>query len=249
MGSLEKIYKEFLAANPHALDYDEELPYIPSNGAIVSPLVEVFRTGTAEGYEFMAKPARLACVVSIAMYNMNASMKDAPVDAPVDDHEYDEGVRTKFRVALTAALGAEAVALVMPDVGCGVYQNSPERVGRLFGEVVRNEFWGHLKEIAVVGLPAFQDAVKEIVDRICAEEDAKKQARAGMAGSMFSRLHSAEGRGYQWMSDSDDDDKVAAMGAGVGGLAEESTIMLIDPSPGHQPLLPRENRLLRQYTG
>merc|ERR1712187_927332 len=51
----------------------------------------------------------------------------------------------------------------MPDAGCGVYQNDPEIVGRIFGEVLRREFWGYLEEVALCGRKEFLDAVERAV--------------------------------------------------------------------------------------
>merc|ERR1711988_1968421 len=51
----------------------------------------------------------------------------------------------------------------MPDVGCGVYQNDAKEIGRLFGEVLTGEFWGHFSQVVVVGKRDFQDAVEKSV--------------------------------------------------------------------------------------
>jgi len=174
--SLEQIQEQILgAAAVHS-----GRPYIPFDGAIISPSVEVFRHGSDEGYSFMDEPFTLT-VISMAMLNKNPSLRDAPVDAPEDPHEYDEAVRAKFVSTVSAAIMAGCTALVMPDVGCGVYQNPPDRVGRIFGEVLQ-QFWGEISEVAVVGMPDFKQAVMEAAvdpqerDRQAAEA-AREQSR------------------------------------------------------------------------
>lgn len=133
--------------------------YIPTDGCILSPKVEVFRQGSSDGYAYMDRPVLLGAVLSIAMFNHNRMLRDAPVDAPRTAFEYDDAVRAKFRAMLAGALEADCVAIVVPDVGCGVYGNDPKIVGRLLGEVVRQEFWGCLEEIVVVGGQDFKDSV------------------------------------------------------------------------------------------
>merc|ERR1711879_452953 len=96
---------------------------------------------------------------SVAMFNKNPSVGDAPLDAPADPTEYTEAVRAKFRSLFAAAVVAGSTVLVMPDAGCGVYQNDPVVVGRIFGEVLRREFWGGLKEVALCGSNKFIEAV------------------------------------------------------------------------------------------
>jgi len=137
--------------------------YIPYDGVVLSPKVEVFRDGSDLGYPFLDKAQVLDAVISVAMFNKNPKMSDCPVDAPGDNGDYEEAVSQKFRSLLSCAVQARCSALVMPDVGCGVYENDPDVVGRLFGRVLRSEFWGHLREVALVGKPEFQNAaLKEI---------------------------------------------------------------------------------------
>merc|ERR1711908_140912 len=100
------------------------------------------------GYPFLSTgPETLAAVISVAMFNRNPRVGDAPLDAPEDPAEYLEGLRAKFRSVLSAASEARCSALVMPDVGCGVYMNDGRTVGRIFGEVLRQEFDGEIKEV------------------------------------------------------------------------------------------------------
>jgi len=137
-----------------------QYPYIPKDGVVVSPMVEVFRHGSDSGYEFLSQPVQLAAIISVAMFNANRNVRDAPVDMPADQAEYEAAVLAKFRSVLTAAVAAGSAAIVVPDVGCGVYGNDPAVVGRLFGEILKREFWGRIREVALVGKRAFQDAVE-----------------------------------------------------------------------------------------
>lgn len=178
-GSLAKVEQQVLDdhnTKEASLGDGGDLLYIPEDGVILSPLVEVFRGGSDQGYPFMEKPALLACCISLGMFNKNRSMSDAPVDAPENPAEYRKAVAAKFRSMFVGALQARCSALVVPDVGCGVYQNDPEEVGSVLGEVLRQEFWCHFKEVAVVGKQEFQAAVVGKVNEIEASERAAKEA-------------------------------------------------------------------------
>lgn len=141
------------------------LEYIPRDGVVLSPLVEVFREGSDKGYPFFLQgPERLAAVIGVAMFNRNQCVGDAPLDAPSDSGEYEQVVREKFRSTLLAAKASQCTALVVPDVGCGVYRNDPRIVGRIFGEVLREEFRDDFQEVATCGGKEFQTAVKEAFD-------------------------------------------------------------------------------------
>ena len=63
-------------------DGSKHKPYLPDNGVVLSPSVEVFRQGTAEGYSFFLDgPKTLDGIVSVAMPNLNSGVSDAPIDA------------------------------------------------------------------------------------------------------------------------------------------------------------------------
>ena len=55
-------------------------PHIPQGGALLSPHVEVFRTGSDSGYEFEEEVATLEAVVSVATPNANRRVRDSPID-------------------------------------------------------------------------------------------------------------------------------------------------------------------------
>lgn len=117
--------------------------YIPENGAIVSPHVEVFRTGSNQGYAFLQAPQELAAVVSVAMPNKNPTVK-----------EYKALLVSKFKVALGAAVLAGASTCVVPGVGCGVFKNDPGDVGSALAEALRwTALAGKLEEVIFAGVP------------------------------------------------------------------------------------------------
>jgi len=141
--------------------------HIPDDGAILSPSVEVFRQGTNAGYIFENSPTKLAAVVSIAMPNCNEGVRDAPVDAELDDElpvdvsftpgidkkddlVYIAQLERKWRAALVAAAYyTDATCLVLPDAGCGVFENPPAVVGAAFGRVLAQEFSTRFAEVVV----------------------------------------------------------------------------------------------------
>eukprot|EP00747_Dinoflagellata_sp_TGD_P144391 gnl/TRDRNA2_/TRDRNA2_176490_c11_seq32.p1 gnl/TRDRNA2_/TRDRNA2_176490_c11~~gnl/TRDRNA2_/TRDRNA2_176490_c11_seq32.p1 ORF type:complete len:477 (-),score=81.02 gnl/TRDRNA2_/TRDRNA2_176490_c11_seq32:447-1685(-) len=104
----------------------------------------------------------LAGVVSVAMFNR--SPLAGKLDAPQQVQVYEEKMRVKFHSVLSAAKAAGATALVVPDVGCGIQGNDPRVVGRLFGEVLRRDFWTHLQEVWLVGRLEFQEAVMDAIE-------------------------------------------------------------------------------------
>lgn len=112
--------------------------HIPQDGVILSPYVEVFRSGTNDGYEFLKNATALEAVISVAMPNCNKKMSDSPVDAHPDAKVYEEQLKTKWLSVLTAAAHYTAAeVLVIPDAGCGVFRNEPGRVGAALGDLLR----------------------------------------------------------------------------------------------------------------
>lgn len=125
-------------------------PYIPDDGVIVSPLVEVFRGGTNEGYPFETQAVTLDAIISVAMPNCNHRVSDSPMDANPDPAGYRKQLEAKWRAVLTAAQHyVRAECLVVPDAGCGVFRNSPEDVGATLGGLLRTEFAGAFAEVVV----------------------------------------------------------------------------------------------------
>eukprot|EP00929_Paragymnodinium_shiwhaense_P005105 TRINITY_DN10661_c0_g1_i1.p1 TRINITY_DN10661_c0_g1~~TRINITY_DN10661_c0_g1_i1.p1 ORF type:complete len:668 (-),score=203.69 TRINITY_DN10661_c0_g1_i1:134-2137(-) len=132
-------------------------PHIPVDGCIMSPHVEIFRRGSAQGYLIMSEPVEIAAVISVAMYNCNPKVRDAPVDKPDSAAEYEIGLRHKMRAMAHAAALSGADALVLPDVGCGVFMNNPSFLGKIAGEILR-EYSSYFKLICFTGNEKFSQA-------------------------------------------------------------------------------------------
>jgi len=184
--SIAQARLEALAAAGAEDGEESHFAYIPRDGAVLSPRVELFREGTSQGYPFMQRPVELAAVISVAMFNKNPAVGDAPLDAPEDLNLYEQIVADKFRSVLAAAVSAGASALVMCDVGCGVYMNDPAIVGRVFGEVLYREYWGRLRDVALCGKVEFQATVEKTVQRLAeaaALESSDEEELTGFARS------------------------------------------------------------------
>jgi len=140
---------------------------IPDAGCIVSPRVEFFRRGTDQGYPIYGGDRTLpvAAVVSIAMYNLNPQVRDSPVDAPTDQAQYENGVLRKFEALAIGAIAAGADALVLCDVGCGVFRNDPAVVGALAGRSLRT-YIHYFKCIVFTGQRRFHDAAMESLTQL-----------------------------------------------------------------------------------
>merc|ERR1719247_3217320 len=107
------------------------MPYIPVDGAVLSPSVEIFRRGTDQGYLMQSETVAITAVVSVAMFNKNPQIRDSPVDAPTDKTAYEKGVRHKMQAMVHAAAFAGADSLIVCDLGCGVFGNDARVVGQL----------------------------------------------------------------------------------------------------------------------
>mmetsp|Transcript_10387 Transcript_10387/g.18643 ORF Transcript_10387/g.18643 Transcript_10387/m.18643 type:complete len:674 (+) Transcript_10387:70-2091(+) len=140
--SLEKAMAQFEVGVQKGIYRKDDFPgyhrHIPVDGCILSPNVEIFRGGTDQGYQAWTTTTPLAAVVSVAMYNKNSRVRDAPVDAPTDSQEYEKGVTGKFTAMLHAAALSGADCIIIPDVGCGVFQNDPTLCGRLLGQALHH---------------------------------------------------------------------------------------------------------------
>eukprot|EP00927_Polykrikos_kofoidii_P027772 TRINITY_DN24329_c0_g1_i1.p1 TRINITY_DN24329_c0_g1~~TRINITY_DN24329_c0_g1_i1.p1 ORF type:complete len:447 (-),score=65.94 TRINITY_DN24329_c0_g1_i1:275-1615(-) len=124
--------------------------HIPQDGCVLSPNVEVFRGGTNDGYPFEEQPVALDGVVSVAMPNCNERMSDSPTDAHPETKGYMEQLTQKWRATLIAAARyTRAECLVVPDAGCGVFMNPPEKVGEALGTLLRTEFEGRFEKVVI----------------------------------------------------------------------------------------------------
>eukprot|EP00929_Paragymnodinium_shiwhaense_P064219 TRINITY_DN32149_c0_g1_i6.p1 TRINITY_DN32149_c0_g1~~TRINITY_DN32149_c0_g1_i6.p1 ORF type:complete len:409 (-),score=111.24 TRINITY_DN32149_c0_g1_i6:219-1445(-) len=142
------LYRCLKKAQQEAKKYDGEA-YIPEDGAILSPRVEVFRSGTDHGYAWMEKPTELGSVVSVAMPNLNREVRDAPAD------HFDN--LAKYTAALRARWSAGVTDIVCPDAGCGVYGNDPTAVGVALKQALK-EYSGHFQVLWLVGSEDFAAA-------------------------------------------------------------------------------------------
>jgi len=139
--------------------------HIPPTGCIVSPDVEIFRGATDEGYPFYtAEEVRKMTIISVAMPNRNDKVKDAPVDAPAEDELRQKLILQKLQSLLWAAQSdleqrgdGKLGALVIPDVGCGVYGNSHEEVGALLNKAML-DYKNVFAEIHIAGPKEFYEA-------------------------------------------------------------------------------------------
>ncbi|CAE8710479.1 unnamed protein product, partial [Polarella glacialis] len=167
------------------------------DAVVVSPLVEIFRSGYTEGYAFLPESTVLCGVVSVAMYNKNPQVKDSPVDAPPDIKVYREGVRQKFRALIAGALDTGADVLVCPDIGCGVFENDPLVVGALFGEVLREDcFRGRLREVVLTGQFSFAEAAQiAFSGQSLGEPPAALEVRNQLASFQLTSRAAGEGEG------------------------------------------------------
>jgi hypothetical protein len=128
--------------------------HIPEDGAIMSPSVEVFRGPSMDGYPFHAEPAVLS-VVSVAMPNCNPRCQDSPVDRPVGQADYEMLLRSKATAMFAASKVLDAEVVVLPSIGCGVFRNDPELLGRILGDVLRSDFRNVFKKVLVVDTERF----------------------------------------------------------------------------------------------
>mmetsp|Transcript_68631 Transcript_68631/g.223275 ORF Transcript_68631/g.223275 Transcript_68631/m.223275 type:complete len:1040 (-) Transcript_68631:212-3331(-) len=146
-----------------AADHSHGAMHVPVDGCILSPEVVIFRDISSKGYAFQANETKLAGVCSVAMFNMNPRVSDSPVDAPRDFNEYCRLVKHKFRAVVAGAAQLKAEVLVIPDVGCGVFDNDPSIVGTLLGEVL-SELPGVIDKVIITGKAAFGNAAKAVVE-------------------------------------------------------------------------------------
>lgn len=142
--------------------HDEGVPHIPVDGVILSPHVELFRRGSEQGYVVHPRVVKIAGVVSVALYNRNPQVKDSPLDAPKDKAAYERGVRDKLKAMVHAAILAGADAIIVPDVGCGVFHNDPDLVGRLAGQAI-SEYSSYFKRVLFTGKTEFFDAAAKVL--------------------------------------------------------------------------------------
>jgi len=150
-----------LAKKKRLVDHVGKCIHIPEHGCILSPRIEVLRGGTDTGYQLLPEPAMLAAVISLAMGNRNPALPGRDFRQGA---EYDEMVKHKFQAMAACAIKSGAQALVVPDCGCHTFQNDPQTVGRLLGQVL-GRVDGLLRRVILVGQPSFAKAAIDALSR------------------------------------------------------------------------------------
>ena len=128
--------------------------YIPELGAVLSPRVEIFRTGPEDGFAFLERPLQVAFVITTAMPTCNPEA-DYPIDAPEDIEEYHRIVEAKIAAALEVAMQLKSQVLVVPELGCGWQGNDPRIIGERLASVISSRFPTAFSEVHFVGDEVF----------------------------------------------------------------------------------------------
>jgi hypothetical protein len=136
--------QEMEASRPmSAAPHDRQNFLIPEHGGIYSPSVCVFRHNEDSGFDLMDQPILLS-FVAVSAYNRKTSHKSKLVFGnkdygPLDQKLYEEGTKRKIRAALRIAAKHGHEDLVLGAFGCGPFQNSPQVIARLYGDVLNEE--------------------------------------------------------------------------------------------------------------
>ncbi|CAD7924298.1 unnamed protein product [Amoebophrya sp. A120] len=139
------------------LDKEFQQPALGHFQVICTPDVQFFRSGPH--YMFALEP-RTATVFTLAMYNRNRFVNGQPRDVPENYNEYMKGVKKKFWTLFQTVEDSESVqTLVMCDIGCGVYENSPGCVGDCLGHVIASFPFNRIQKILLTGDKKFFNAV------------------------------------------------------------------------------------------
>jgi len=198
IGEKAGIYRRLVGRSPQQLlaqhcekTYSSENyhQHIPTDGCIVSPMVEIFRGNSDQGYFVYDKTVTMTAVISVAMYNKNSRMKDSPLDAPRDKHKYEEGLRKKLTATVLGAALSQADAIIIPDIGSGVFHNDPKIVGRICGEVL-SAYRSYFRRVVFTGSTEFytaaSEAFRKLSTRIFARGDVTKRGSVAPADAQAS---------------------------------------------------------------
>jgi len=134
--------------------------YIPYKGCVISPKVEILRKSGDFGYKVIKRPMALQALISLAAFNCNPLVNDAPLDAPTSYAEYITALKEKLLVGIVAAMSTGADTLIIPDIGCGVFANDPVVTGKCLQETLLVTY-GYFKRIVLLGKKAFVDSAVE----------------------------------------------------------------------------------------
>jgi uncharacterized protein (TIGR02452 family) len=122
---------------------------IPSEGAIYSPNLLVFRHSEAKGYAFMNPPELLSFIACAA-----------PVRPPLIyrkgmaymDEESELLVKAKMRTILAVGLDQGHDAIVLCAFGCGAFRCPPHHVAQCIKEVLEEEWLRNRYKIIAFGI-------------------------------------------------------------------------------------------------
>ncbi len=107
----------------------EQYPMDRNFGGAYSPNITVFRSNADSGYEFLEKPFKTS-VVSVAALNRPDLDEDGMLTAEMAD-----ATLRKIRTILRIGLKHGHDCIILGAFGCGAFQNPPQHVAQLFGEV------------------------------------------------------------------------------------------------------------------
>ena len=132
-------------------------PYIPKQGAVISPNVQIFRGAPENGFPFLKCPIDLAAVITIALPNRNALLADQPLDLDLlqDAKEYHKLVEANIAAGLEAAASRSRIVII-PELGCGLQQNDPKVVGSILASLLQTRFQSAFSEVHFVVGDAFR---------------------------------------------------------------------------------------------
>merc|ERR1739848_79472 len=68
------------------------------------------------------------------MFNRNPAVRDSPQDYPREPEEYQKQTEEKIELTILAAASLSPDVFIIPDMGCGVFQNDPRYIGGLLGK-------------------------------------------------------------------------------------------------------------------
>mmetsp|Transcript_88681 Transcript_88681/g.157013 ORF Transcript_88681/g.157013 Transcript_88681/m.157013 type:complete len:1165 (-) Transcript_88681:175-3669(-) len=126
---------------------------IPSDGCILSPMVEVFRDAAHGGYCFLSEAVMLCSVLTIAVETPGKSSES---DAVEDDNQR---VRRLMATLLRAAAESGAEVLVVPYAAAEIPGRDPVVAGIIVGQVLCDAVEnGVIQEVVLTGNRWFAEA-------------------------------------------------------------------------------------------
>jgi len=130
----------------------------PKNGGIYSPHVSIFREDQSQRYQFMNKPIEVA-LVAVAAYDLREegsdraelklpALRELSADLLEECKEYQENTKIRIRQMLRIMASKGHTQLVLGALGCGAFQNPPQLMATLFGQVFsETEFVGRFEQV------------------------------------------------------------------------------------------------------